>query len=150
MLIFYFTSRIWDAESGQCLKTLVDDDNPIWSGLWHYYLGWYLTHWRPLVGMSNFLLIQDSYWHPHKIPRSIFGIIKLQNAWRHIQDIQIERIVSLHVSLHQRANTLSVAAKTISYIFGISRLGKFSKFLKVIEVCFHSDAIGQIVHVLLR
>jgi hypothetical protein len=22
--------RIWDAESGQCLKTLVDDDNPIW------------------------------------------------------------------------------------------------------------------------
>ena len=23
-------SRIWDAESGQCLKTLVDDDNPIW------------------------------------------------------------------------------------------------------------------------
>ena len=23
-------SRIWDADSGQCLKTLVDDDNPIW------------------------------------------------------------------------------------------------------------------------
>jgi COMPASS component SWD3 len=23
--------RIWDAESGQCLKTLVDDDNPICS-----------------------------------------------------------------------------------------------------------------------
>ena len=22
--------RIWDADSGQCLKTLVDDDNPIW------------------------------------------------------------------------------------------------------------------------
>src|ERR1700761_882522 len=22
--------RIWDAESGQCLKTIVDDDNPIW------------------------------------------------------------------------------------------------------------------------
>ena len=25
-----FHSRIWDAESGQCLKTLVDDDNPMW------------------------------------------------------------------------------------------------------------------------
>lgn len=24
-------SRIWDADSGQCLKTLVDDDNPICS-----------------------------------------------------------------------------------------------------------------------
>lgn len=24
-------SRIWDTESGQCLKTLADDDNPIWS-----------------------------------------------------------------------------------------------------------------------
>jgi hypothetical protein len=23
-----FHSRIWDANSGQCLKTLVDDDNP--------------------------------------------------------------------------------------------------------------------------
>jgi hypothetical protein len=23
-------SRLWDADSGQCLKTLVDDDNPIW------------------------------------------------------------------------------------------------------------------------
>lgn len=23
-------SRIWDTESGQCLKTLADDDNPIW------------------------------------------------------------------------------------------------------------------------
>ena len=23
-------SRIWDADSGQCLKTLVDDDNPMW------------------------------------------------------------------------------------------------------------------------
>ncbi len=22
--------RIWDVDSGQCLKTLVDDDNPIW------------------------------------------------------------------------------------------------------------------------
>lgn len=28
MLLFY--SRIWDADSGQCLKTLVDDDNPMW------------------------------------------------------------------------------------------------------------------------
>lgn len=25
-----FRRRIWDAESGQCLKTLVDDDNPVW------------------------------------------------------------------------------------------------------------------------
>lgn len=25
-----FYSRIWDADSGQCLKTLVDDDNPVW------------------------------------------------------------------------------------------------------------------------
>lgn len=25
-----YTRRLWDAESGQCLKTLVDDDNPIW------------------------------------------------------------------------------------------------------------------------
>lgn len=25
--------RIWDAASGQCLKTLVDDDNPIWYAL---------------------------------------------------------------------------------------------------------------------
>jgi hypothetical protein len=25
-----FHSRIWDADSGQCLKTLVDDDNPMW------------------------------------------------------------------------------------------------------------------------
>jgi hypothetical protein len=25
-----FRSRIWDADSGQCLKTLVDDDNPMW------------------------------------------------------------------------------------------------------------------------
>ena len=23
-------SRIWDSDSGQCLKTLADDDNPIW------------------------------------------------------------------------------------------------------------------------
>lgn len=23
-------SRLWDTESGQCLKTLADDDNPIW------------------------------------------------------------------------------------------------------------------------
>lgn len=27
----HFARRIWDADSGQCLKTLVDDDNPIWS-----------------------------------------------------------------------------------------------------------------------
>ena len=26
----HFLSRIWDADSGQCLKTLVDDDNPMW------------------------------------------------------------------------------------------------------------------------
>ena len=26
----FVLSRIWDADSGQCLKTLVDDDNPIW------------------------------------------------------------------------------------------------------------------------
>jgi COMPASS component SWD3 len=26
-----FHSRIWDADSGQCLKTLVDDDNPVCS-----------------------------------------------------------------------------------------------------------------------
>ena len=26
-------SRIWDAASGQCLKTIVDDDNPIWYEL---------------------------------------------------------------------------------------------------------------------
>lgn len=25
---FFFNSRIWDTASGQCLKTLVDDDNP--------------------------------------------------------------------------------------------------------------------------
>lgn len=27
-LLFYFFSRIWDSASGQCLKTLIDDDNP--------------------------------------------------------------------------------------------------------------------------
>lgn len=26
----FLARRIWDAASGQCLKTLVDDDNPIW------------------------------------------------------------------------------------------------------------------------
>jgi hypothetical protein len=28
-------SRIWDADSGQCLKTLVDDDNPVWCVHYH-------------------------------------------------------------------------------------------------------------------
>ena len=30
-----FYSRIWDADSGQCLKTLVDDDNPVWCVHYH-------------------------------------------------------------------------------------------------------------------
>ena len=28
MIHFNFPSRIWDTSSGQCLKTLIDDDNP--------------------------------------------------------------------------------------------------------------------------
>lgn len=28
MITFYIFSRIWDTASGQCLKTLIDDDNP--------------------------------------------------------------------------------------------------------------------------
>lgn len=26
--LYFFLSRIWDTASGQCLKTLIDDDNP--------------------------------------------------------------------------------------------------------------------------
>lgn len=28
LFIFFICSRIWDTASGQCLKTLIDDDNP--------------------------------------------------------------------------------------------------------------------------
>jgi len=28
ILIIFCSSRIWDTASGQCLKTLIDDDNP--------------------------------------------------------------------------------------------------------------------------
>ena len=77
-------SRIWDAESGQCLKTLVDDDNPIWLVNIHAFPYKNESQVFIIVRMSNFLQTPDLFWPQHRIPQSGCGIIKPPDVSRHI------------------------------------------------------------------
>lgn len=76
-------SRIWDAESGQCLKTLVDDDNPIWLVIIHVFS--YKNKYQVSISvrMSNFLRTLDLFWPQHKTPQYVCGIIKRHDVSRH-------------------------------------------------------------------
>ena len=58
-------SRLWDTESGQCLKTLADDDNPIWSAACvplPYLCSRLLSSYIKFTPNSRFILVstQDS------------------------------------------------------------------------------------------
>jgi hypothetical protein len=77
-------SRIWDAESGQCLKTLVDDDNPIWLVNIHVFPYKNESQVIIIVRMSNFLQTPDLFWPQHRTPQSGCGIIKRPDVSRHI------------------------------------------------------------------
>lgn len=76
-------SRIWDAESGQCLKTLVDDDNPIWLVVIRVFSCKNESQVCISVRMSNFLQTPDLFWPQHKTPQFACGIIKPPGASRH-------------------------------------------------------------------
>jgi len=66
--------RIWDAESGQCLKTLVDDDNPIWWMLFVVTLR--RTDLAFSVHMLNSLQIQNLSCQQPRTRRSDSGTIR--------------------------------------------------------------------------
>ena len=76
-------SRIWDAESGQCLKTLVDDDNPIWLVIIRVFPCKNESQIFISVRMSNFLQTLDLFLPQHRTPQSGCGIIKPPDASRH-------------------------------------------------------------------
>ena len=136
-------SRIWDAESGQCLKTLVDDDNPIWLVSIHFFLYENESQDSISVRMLNFLQTPDLFWPRHRTPQSGCGIIKPPDVSKHTPVMWTERIAFQHVLLHWRDHTSLVEVKIVKYIFGTCRLVKFYKYLKVIVViilyyCYYS------------
>lgn len=88
--------RIWDAESGQCLKTLVDDDNPIWYS-WTFRTELTLKRKR-LVLMLGFHQIRDLFLLRRKILQFDYGITTPHAASRHTLDIQIVPIALRRVS----------------------------------------------------
>jgi COMPASS component SWD3 len=72
------SSRIWDADSGQCLKTIVDDDNPIW-------------HVSYIV--LNLILTNSTSSHVKFSPNSKFILASTQDSTVRIWDFQKSRCV---------------------------------------------------------
>jgi hypothetical protein len=94
-----FCRRIWDADSGQCLKTLVDDDNPIWyafvvSSALHRLL----TSGVHVVPTSSFPPTPNLSSPSHRTLLSDFGTPKPRNASKHTRGTRIQRTVCLPVS----------------------------------------------------
>ena len=99
-LLSPFCRRLWDADSGQCLKTLVDDDNPIWyAGTLSSVLYSALMHGILTVRMSSFLPIPNSSSQRLKTPPSDFGISRRQNALKRTKDTRIQLTAYLRVSV---------------------------------------------------
>jgi COMPASS component SWD3 len=72
--------RIWDAETGQCLKTLVDDDNPIWYIVLMYYL--------PFLTSSS--------THVRFTPNSKFVLVSTQDSTIRLWNYQTSRCVKTY------------------------------------------------------
>ena len=126
-LIYHRYSRVWDAESGQCLKTLVDDDNPIWFVLIFLAIMSALKiDW--IARTSNSRRTHDLCLHQLKIRRFVYGTSRRQDVSKHTQAILIGHIVYPHPSSRGKANTLSAAVKTTRFTYGIYKRDRSCRF----------------------
>lgn len=73
--------RIWDADSGQCLKTLVDDDNPIWFALRIPQV--HCSHDRLVAPMHAFRAIRSLSSFQRKIQQFGYGTTLRHIVRRH-------------------------------------------------------------------
>jgi COMPASS component SWD3 len=78
----YNYSRIWDSDSGQCLKTLVDDDNPVW-----YESGF------PFVG---YLINEPFSSHVRFSPNSKFVLVTTQDSTIRLWNYEKSRCVKTY------------------------------------------------------
>ena len=108
--------RIWDADSGQCLKTLVDDDNPIW-----YAIIWFqicIPRWKALLFSS----------HVKFSPNSKFVLACTQDSTIRLWNYETSRCVKTYTGHTNRTFCVFACFKTsltgAKYIVGGSEDGK--------------------------
>jgi COMPASS component SWD3 len=99
--LIHLHSRIWDADSGQCLKTLVDDDNPMW-----YVHGLSL---KLLLGTGYIpSYIRDSS-HVQFSPNSKYVLASTQDSTIRLWNYQTSRCVKTYTGHINRTYALVAA-----------------------------------------
>jgi COMPASS component SWD3 len=93
-----FHSRIWDADSGQCLKTLVDDDNPMW----------YVHHLKLLLTLDTFT---HTLYSSHVLfsPNSKYVLASTQDSTIRLWNYQTSRCVKTYTGHTNRTYALVAA-----------------------------------------
>ena len=95
-----FHSRIWDADSGQCLKTLVDDDNPMW----------YVHHLENLATQTSSPTLRSS--HVLFTPNSKYVLASTQDSTIRLWNYQTSRCVKTYTGHTNRTYSLVAAFST--------------------------------------
>lgn len=75
-------SRIWDTATGQCLKTLIDEDNPPVYVTFLFSCDVEGLLWSGVVPLLNSLQTASSFWSAHSITQFRCGTTLRANASR--------------------------------------------------------------------
>lgn len=126
--------RIWDADSGQCLKTLVDDDNPIWYSQSLSYGKRTWPHITYEVHMLNSPPTPNSSWPRPKTLPFACGITRLRGVLKLTLATLIAHIASSLASASQAASTLSAEVRMPRSSSGTCKRVRFCRCLKGTEV----------------
>ena len=95
-----FHSRIWDADSGQCLKTLVDDDNPMW----------YVSRLENLAMQTSSPTLCSS--HVLFSPNSRYVLASTQDSTIRLWNYQTSRCLKTYTGHTNRTYSLVAAFST--------------------------------------
>ena len=95
-----FHSRIWDADSGQCLKTLVDDDNPMW----------YVSRLENLAMQTSSPALCSS--HVLFSPNSRYVLASTQDSTIRLWNYQTSRCLKTYTGHTNRTYSLVAAFST--------------------------------------
>ena len=106
-----FYSRIWDADSGQCLKTLVDDDNPMWY-----------VQSSKILAMCDTLLAGLTTYSSHVSfsPNSRYVLASTQDSTIRLWNYQTSRCVKTYTGHTNRTYSLVAAFSNTSGQYVVS------------------------------